>query len=272
MIAVVTDSTADLPAERAQRLGIHVVPLIVAIDGVAYDDGAELPAEAFYAKLKQARDIPSTSQPPIGRFKALYEGLEADEIVSIHISGGLSGTLGSARAAAEQVPGKGIRVLDSRVVSLGLGYLAEMAAEASAAGASLDDVCRLVEENAAKTGFYAILETLHHAQRSGRISFAQAMLGSMLQIKPIITLRGGVVQAVDRPRTTRRAVDRVLELTLRDGPFARLAVAHADNAPLANELAQRLAPAAENIEVVATGAVVGTHCGAGAVATCWIRK
>jgi fatty acid kinase fatty acid binding subunit len=272
VIAVVTDSTADLPAERAQRLSIHVVPLIVDIDGVAYDDGADLPAQAFYAKLKEARDIPSTSQPPIGRFKALYESLEADDIVSIHISAGLSGTVGSARAAAEQTPGKRIRVLDSRAVSLGLGYLAEMAAEAAAAGASLDDVCRLVEENAAKTGFYAVLDTLQHAQRSGRISFAQALLGSMLQIKPIITLRAGVVQPVDRPRTMRRALDRMLELTLRDGPFARLAVPHADNASLASELAARLAPAAERIDVVATGAVVGTHCGPGAVATCWVRK
>lgn len=273
MIAVVTDSTADLPPDRAQRLGIYVVPLIVDVDGVAYEDGTELPPPAFYQKLAEARSIPSTSQPPIERFKTTYESIEAEHILSIHISGGLSGTANSARAAAKQVSSKRVRVVDSLAVSLALGYLAVMAAEAASTGASLDDVTRLVEDNIGKTGFYAALDTLQHAQRSGRIGFAQALIGSMLQIKPIITLRNGVVQPVDRPRTMRRAVDRIVELTLRDGPFARLAVPHADNEPLARELAERLSPAAsDGIDVVTTGAVVGSHCGPGAVATCYIRK
>jgi len=114
VIAVVTDSTADLPPERAQQLGIHIAPLTVRIDDVWYDDGNELAPAAFYQKLRAARSIPTTSQPSIGRFKELYESLEADEIISIHISGGLSGTLNSARAAADLLPGKRIRVIDSR--------------------------------------------------------------------------------------------------------------------------------------------------------------
>ncbi|HEY8694306.1 MAG TPA: DegV family protein [Chloroflexota bacterium] len=273
MIAVVTDSTADLPPERAQQLGIHIAPLTVRIDDVSYDDGNELPPAAFYQKLRAARSIPTTSQPSIGRFKELYESLEADEIISIHISGGLSGTLNSARAAADLLPGKRIRVIDSRAVSLALGYLAQMAAEAAGTGASQDAVCELLAASIAKTGFYAVLETLQHAQRSGRISFAQALLGSMLQIKPIITLRDGTVQQADRPRTMRKALDRMVALTARDAPFTYLAVPHADNEALARELAERLAPVSPgNIDVVATGAVVGTHCGPGAAATCYIRK
>jgi DegV family protein with EDD domain len=273
VIAIVTDSTADLTAERAQGMGIQVAPLTVCIDDVSYDDGSELPAAAFYQKLRQARTIPTTSQPAPGRFIELYQRIEADEIVSVHLSGALSGTLNSARAAAEQVPGKRIRVIDSRSVSLALGYLAVIAATAAADGASLDAVCQLVEANIGKTGFYAALDTLQHAQRSGRIGFAQALLGSMLQIKPIITLRDGAVQQFDRPRTMRKALDRIVDMTGRDGPLAYLAVAHADNEPLATELAERLAAVSPGeIEVVATGAVVGTHCGPGAVATCYIRK
>lgn len=273
MIAVVTDSTADLPPERARQLRIHVAPLSVCIDGISYDDGSELPPAEFYQKLREARDIPTTSQPAIGRFQALYESIEAEEIVSIHISGGLSGTLNSARAAAEQAPGKRIHVIDSRSVSLALGYLVQIAAQAAAGGATSIEVSELVEAHIGKAGFYAVLDTLQHAQRSGRISFAQALLGSMLQIKPIITVREGIVQQVDRPRTMRKALDRMVELTKRDAPFAYLAVPHADNEPLAREMAERLKPVSPgNIDIVTTGVVVGTHCGPGAVATCYIRK
>ncbi|HLG69194.1 MAG TPA: DegV family protein [Chloroflexota bacterium] len=272
MVAIVTDSTADLPPARAESLGIHVVPLIVTIDGVSYDDGSELPPKAYYEKLARARAIPSTSQPSPARFKELYERLEADEILSIHISGGLSGTINSAKAAAAEVPGKRIRVVDSRAVSLGLGFLAQMAATAARGGAGVDDLAELVEASVSKTGFYAVLDTLQHAQRSGRISFAQALLGSMLQIKPIITLRNGVVESLDRPRTMRRAIERVVELTTADAPLQHLAVLHANNETVAGELATRLAEAAPGgAEIVCTGAVIGTHCGPGAVAACYVR-
>ncbi len=273
VLAIVTDSTADLPPERAQALGITVVPLIVQIDGASYEDGTELPPAAYYEKLALAKAIPTTSQPSVGRFKATYEGLEADDILSVHISASLSGTVNSATAAAAQLPGKRIRVVDSRTVSLALGFLVQMAAEAARAGASLDETARVVEENGARTGFYAVLDTLQHAQRSGRISFAQALLGSMLQIKPIITIRDGVVAQVGRPRTMRRAAADLVELTTSDAPLRHLAVMHADNELLAANLAERLQPLAPGrIDVVETGAVIGTHCGPGAIATCYVKS
>jgi len=164
-------------------------------------------------------------------------------------------------------------VIDSQTVSLSLGFLAQMGAEAAGSGATLDEICELLESRRSATGFYAVLETLQHAQRSGRIGFAQALLGSMLQIKPILTVRDGAVQPVDRPRTMRKALERLAELTERDAPLAYLGVAHANNEPLARELADRLAAVSPGrIDVVTTGAVVGTHCGPGAVASCYIRK
>lgn len=272
MVAIVTDSTADLSPERAEALGIVVVPLTVQIDGTSYEDGSELPPSEYYRKLAATKNIPTTSQPSVGRFKAAYESLQTNDVLSIHISSALSGTVNSATMAAGQVPGKRIRVVDSRTVSMALGFVAALAADAARQGAPLGELVALVEARVRQAGFYAVLDTLQHAQRSGRISFAQALLGSMLQIKPILTLRDGAVQPVDRPRTMRRAIDRVVELTLRDAPLTHLAVLHADNEPLACDLRARLAGAASgSIDVVTTGAVIGTHCGPGAVATCYLK-
>ncbi|MBV8084955.1 MAG: DegV family protein [Chloroflexi bacterium] len=272
-VAVVTDSTADIPPPRAVELGIHVVPLVVRIDETSYEDGTELPATMFYEKLKEAKSVPSTSQPSVGAFQATYEAIAADEIVSIHISSKLSGTLNSARTAAAEVNGKRIEVVDSAQVSLSLGYVAIAAAEAAQAGATFDEVCALAQREVQQAGFYAVLDTLNHARRSGRIGFAQALLGSMLQVKPILALRAGEVRPVDRPRTMRKALERLAELTRRDAPFAYLAVPHADNEPMAQELAALLADVSPGtIDVVHTGATVGSHCGPGAVAACYLRK
>ncbi|MBV9120082.1 MAG: DegV family protein [Chloroflexi bacterium] len=272
-VAIVTDSTSDLPPERAAELGIHVMPLTVRIDDAEYEDGTELTPAAFYEKLRTARAIPTTSQPAVGRFQALYESIDAEAIVSIHISGKLSGTVNSARAAATQVRDKRIEVVDSENVSLSMGYLAQAAAEAALSGASVEKVLEMVARQRGASGFYALLDTLEHARRSGRISFAQALLGSMLQIKPIVTIRGGVVEPSDRPRTMRKGMERLAELTRQEAPFAYLAVPHANNEPLARDLAERLADVFPgDIDVLPTGATVGSHCGPGAVATCYVKK
>lgn len=271
-VAVVTDSTADLLPSQARELGINVIPLTVRIDGQDYADGAELTPAAFFEKLRTAKSLPTTSQPPVGRFREVYESIDADEIVSIHISGKLSGTVNSARAAAEQTPSKRIRVIDSEMVSLSLGYQAQAAAYAARAGKSLDEVAATVHELLPRASFYALLETLEHARRSGRIGFAQALMGSMLQVKPILTIRDGAVVPSERPRTMRKGLERLAELTLAEGPFTYLAVLHANNATPARELADRLSSNAPgSVDVVCTGAVIGTHCGPGAVATCFIR-
>ncbi len=273
MVAIVTDSTADLSPENAARLGVRIVPLVVSIDGQTYEDGVDLAPADFYRKLSQARAVPSTSQPALGRFKQAYEGLDADEIVSIHLSSTLSGTLNAAAAAAQEMAGKRITVLDSRTLSLSLGYLVELAAEAAAAGESVEGITALVESAIPRTGFVGVLDSLQHAQRSGRLSSAQALLASVLRIKPIIALRDGQVQAIDKPRTMRKAVDRLVELVSAEAPLAFVAIPHAANEGLAQDLAKGLASLAPGpIQVVATGAVLGTHCGPGAAAVCFARR
>lgn len=272
-ITVVTDSTADLPAERCEELGIRVVPLTVRIDGEEYLDGTELPAARFYEKLAAAANIPTTSQPSVGEFQAVYEAIDTDSIVSIHISEKLSGTYNSALQAAGRVAGKQIVVFDSGTVSLALGYVVQAAAEAIRDGASFDHVCHQVPIDTLGTGFYAVLETLQHAQKSGRVNFAQALLAAMLQVKPILTLTDGAVVPVDRPRTMRKAVQRLVELTSLDAPFRYLSVPHANNPEMAAEVASQLQAIHDGpIDIVATGAVVGTHCGPGAVATSYLKR
>ncbi len=272
-VAVVTDSTADLPAERIAALGIHVVPLEVRFGQASFLDGLDLPPQAFYDELVTSKDLPTTSQPSPGRFREIYEGIEAESIVSIHLSSKLSGTASSASLAAAQVPHKRIAVIDSGTVSLAMGYLAQAAAEAARDGALFDEVRDLVNAYASQTWFYAALETLHFAHRSGRITFAQTLLGSVLQVKPILTIREGQVQPVDRPRTMGKALNRLVDLTLGQGPFRYLAIPHANNLELARRLAARLTEQTScDVDVVMTGATIGTHCGPGAVATCGIRR
>ncbi|MHB8620782.1 MAG: DegV family protein [Chloroflexota bacterium] len=267
-----TDSTADLPPQRTRDLHITVIPLTVNIDGASFQDGIDLPPSAFYEKLVTAKTIPSTSQPSVGAFLAAYRAIDASDIISIHISGGLSGTINSAQAAAAQVPDKRIAIIDSRTVSLAMGYLAQVAAQAAENGATFEEVRSLMGRSAGRTGFFAILDTLGFARRSGRLGFAQALVGTMLQVKPIISMVDGLVQPVERPRTIARAVDKLVEITARQAPFASLAVPHANNEDLAREVADRLSGAhAGDIDIVTTGAVVGSHCGPGAVATCFLK-
>jgi DegV family protein with EDD domain len=193
--------------------------------------------------------------------------------VSIHISSSLSGTINSAMGAAAQVAHKRIRVVDSRTVSLAMGYLVQTAAEAAHAGAKLDEIAALIDANIPKAGFYAVLDSLQHAQRSGRLGSAQALLGSVLQIKPIIGIRDGTVQAIDRPRTMRKALDRVAELLAHEAPFLFLGVPHAANESMARELAERLSAISPGqVDVIMTGPVIGTHCGPGAVAVCYLKR
>jgi DegV family protein with EDD domain len=163
--------------------------------------------------------------------------------------------------------------VDSAQVSLSLGYVAIAAAEAAQGGATFQEVCSLVQRELQQTGFYAVLDTLAHARRSGRIGFAQALLGSVLQVKPILAIRGGEVQPVDRPRTMRKGLERLAELTRKDAPFSYLAVPHANNEAMAQELAALLADVSPGtIDVVPTGATVGSHCGPGAVAACYVKQ
>jgi len=268
-VAIVTDSTADLLPELVARHAITVVPLTVNLDGHSYLDGVDITAAEFYEKLQRSTSHPTTSQPSPGQFKEAYERLleDHDEVVSIHISPKLSGTMGSAQQAARMIGHDRVHVVDSQFASMPLAALVLVAATRSAQGAGagevIDDVTRVRE---ATRCFFAV-STLEFLRRGGRIGAASALLGSVLQIKPILAIEDGQVVPLERVRTHERALHRLVELVQavnRKGSLC-LVIGHAAAEPAAQTLAERLAGIAESLVIQPLGPVVGAHAGPGTV-------
>jgi DegV family protein with EDD domain len=267
--AVVTDSTADLVPELTTRFGINVVPLTVNLDGQSYLDGVEITSAEFYEKLRESRSHPTTSQPSPGQFKEAYERLleNHEEVVSLHLSGKLSGTLDSARQAAELVGRDRVKVVDSEFVSMPLAGLALVAAQCAERGGGaaeiVEDVNRVRE---AMRCFFAV-STLEFLRRGGRIGSASALLGSVLQIKPILSIEGGEVAPMERVRTQERALGRLVELgrAVAGAKGLCVVIGHAAAEGQALALAERLDDLAETLIVQPLGPVVGAHAGPGTV-------
>ena len=213
-VAVVTDSTHYLPRELVSSRGIHVVSLYVNQGGVITKESDMPDFDAFYDGLRTSADLPTTSQPSIGDFLEVYEPLVAagHDIVSIHISGGLSGTVESARQAAAELGGqRRIEVVDSQSTCGGLGVVVLAAQAAADGGADVEQVAQRAHEAIAATEVWFSLDTLEFVQRGGRIGRAQAWIGSALSIKPILSFADGTLQPVERVRTSRRALERMLD-------------------------------------------------------------
>ena len=275
-VTVVADSTLDIPAAIAAGLGIVVVPLDVHIGDETFLDGVEISSDEFLARLAASPALPRTSQPPPARFEDAFRAVIAagNDVLCVTVSAELSGTGNSARlAAAAFDPGR-VRVFDSRSVSIGGGFVAIAAARAARAGASLAEVAGLAESMPVRTSLYAALDTLEYLQKGGRIGRASALLGSLLSIKPIVQVRDGQVQPVERVRTWRRALDRLGMLAEEQAPFEAVAVMHTANRPDAERLAERLAPLAPGGEIVfgELGPVVATYAGPGLVGFVTVTK
>lgn len=263
---IVTDSTADFPPGLIEGLPITVVPLIVEIEGHSYRDRVDLSPDEFLTKLRQGL-LPRTSQPSAGAFQQVYQQLldQGYEIVSIHIAATLSGTLNSARVAAQALDSDRIHLCDSGSVSMGLGWLVIEAAELAASGHPAAAILQHLERRRRDIRLFAILDTLEYLQRGGRIGRAAAFLGSALQIKPIVTVREGSVEPVERVRTFRRGVERLLDLAQEHAPFDRLAVLHLGAEGPAGELRDRLQALQPGLQIPFSeiGTVVGTYVGPG---------
>jgi DegV family protein with EDD domain len=276
-VKIVTDSTADLPAELARRWDITVIPATVQFGQESYRDGVDLKADEFFDKLKASAELPTTSQPSVNEFLNAYRGLmeKGDEIVSIHISENVSGTLGSARQAKELVRGEGyIEIIDSRHWSAAMALIVLEAAEAAKAGHGFDRVVATTRDAIARAGLVAIADTLEYASRGGRIGKAQYFLASILQIKPILEIREGELHPVERKRTRRRALQRLVELMDDRGPMDRVAIGHAASPEDAALLAQQLKPLVFHHDILTCtiGPVIGTHTGPGAIGIGFLRR
>jgi DegV family protein with EDD domain len=268
-VAIVTDSTADLPGDLAARRSISVVPLTLHFDGQSMLDGVDITPSEFYRRLPGATVHPTTSQPSPGRFAEKYVQLLADhsEVVSIHISEKLSGTYASARQASEMTDHKRVRVIDSHVVSMSLGLVtlaASVLAEQGMDAASIESRIVAMRDNVET---YFSVATLEFLRRGGRIGRAGALMGSVLQVKPVLCIRDGQVTPLERVRTFERALSRIVELTraVDRGDGVCVIVGHADAEADAERVARELEPVAETLMIQPLGPVVGAHAGPGVV-------
>lgn len=267
-IGIVTDSTCDLPEETAAQLGIRIVPIYINFDGESYLDGIDLSREAFYVRLPDLDPPPTTAVPGPQMFLRAYDELAAagaTEILSIHISRELSAIVDTAQLAARDasVP---VTTMDSGSLTLGLGFLAQAAAEAAAQGQTMDEILALLEGQRQRTHVFAVLDTLEYLRRSGRVSRVMATLGSWLRIKPLLKMNNGTATA-EKIRTATGAVERLLALLEARLPLERVALVHTHAIEKAQELrrqAQHLLPSGDVLSVDITP-VFGTHLGPGAV-------
>ena len=272
-VAIVTDSTAYLPASVVDAHGIHVVPLHVVIAGTEYSEGVDVSTTEVAAALRAFRPV-STSRPSPQAFLDAYEKAAADgatAVVSIHISSDMSSTVESAHLAARHSPVP-VTVVDSRSLGMAMGFGVVSAAELAAEGATPEEVAdrALWRCEASTVVFY--VDTLEHLRRGGRIGLASAFLGSALAIKPILGLSDGHIRGVEKVRTSGRALARLEELALAAGDAPQgvdVAVHHLDSQSRAEDLAARLRErmvGAHEVLTVELGAVVGAHVGPGTLA------
>jgi DegV family protein with EDD domain len=268
-VAVVTDSTSDIPTALAAALNIQVIACNVHFDSEVFREGVDLSADQFYRKLHEAPRLPKTSQPSVGAFLELYRALvpSCSGIVSIHLAAKLSGTLQSATLAAAEIHDVPIATLDSGSVTMGLGWLAILAARAAQTPASFDDISGVVRSGIPRVRVLAVLERLDNVVKGGRIGKAAALLGTMLNVKPILQIKDGEVLALERVRTWQKAKARLVELTNALGPLEDLAVLHAHSPQDGEQLAAQLGAffPLSKIVVAEAGAVLGAHAGQGAL-------
>jgi DegV family protein with EDD domain len=268
---VVTDSTSDVPPDWRERFGIAVVPLTVQFGGESFQDGVDLTNEEFFDRLRRADHLPTTAAPSPGAFADVYRGLsgQCEGVISIHISSTLSATAEAARLGAQSVDGFPVHVVDSRSLTMCVAFLCRVAAEAP----SLEEALERVRERVPRQRVLALLDTLRYVEMGGRVNRAQAMVGSMLDLKPILAMADGEIKPADRVRTRARAVPRLLELLRRDLPVESLAVMHAQAAEEAERLREQLARELPDLEVETgqTGAVLGTHVGPGSLGLTYLR-
>ena len=276
-VHIVTDSTADIPAEIAEKLGIAVVPMTVFFGEEAFLDGVELDNAGFYRKLQSSKDLPRTSQPAPARFQEAYTRLideGASGILSIHISSKLSGTYQSACTARDSLPESTrhipIEVIDSKSISVGMSRAIMQAAQEARQGGDLDTIKAHALDQLARTHILAVLDTLEYVKRGGRIGGARALLGNMLSVKPIVGLKDGEVVPVEQPRTRSKAYARIAQLLTEQGHIEHVSIAEASE-----DVGQQLAAAVKttysgDLPVYKLGAVLGTHTGPGTAAIAYV--
>jgi len=270
-IRIVTDSTADLDRETLRRYGIHVIPLHIHVNGRSYLDGVDLSPDELLHMMKEADELPKTSQPSFAAFSQIYEKLtkEGYEVLSIHLSGKLSGIIQTARMAAEAFRGK-VKVIDSFFISKALSFQVVEAAKLAMERLPMERIIRRMEDIRQKTKLYVVVDTLENLVKGGRIGKGKALLGSLLNIKPIASLEDGVYTQVTNARSHRQAVRHLMETFIREtmGKTVKgIGIVHAEGLELAKSLKEKILERFAHLEIPVekTTPVISIHTGPGAI-------
>ncbi|MGE7660298.1 DegV family protein [Peribacillus sp. NPDC097197] len=276
--AVVTDSTAYIPKEMRERLHIHMMPLNVIFSNEAYREEVDITADEFYEEVKKQEKLPTTSQPPIGLFVEKFEELKQnyDDVISIHLSSGISGTYQGAIAAGDMVEGIRVHAFDSEISCMVQGLYVLEAAQMALDDKSADEIMARLWEMKQSVRAYFMADDLSHLQRGGRLSSAQALIGSLLQVKPLLHFVDKVIVPFEKIRTRKKAMKRIADLLGEDAasglPY-RAVIIHAKREEEATEWKTELEARFPNVEFSLGyfGPVIGTHLGEGAMGMGWYK-
>ncbi len=269
-VRVVTDSTCDLPQELAREWDVTVVPLHVNFGEQSFRDGVDLDSEEFFRRLPEAKEMPKSSQPSVGEFQRVYEELAetTDQILSIHLSSGFSGTVESARQAARALGDRcTVEVIDSTTVSMAMGLAVLAAARAARDGAELDACAEAARSTLRRLRLAITVDTLEYLRRGGRIGRAASFFGGILRIKPILTVRDGEAFPLGRVRTRRKALEEIVKISLEGGAIVEAAVLHATTPEDARFLSEEVSRRFPDVTVHQGrfGPVLGVHGGPGII-------
>lgn len=275
-VRIVTDSSTDLPKALIESLRITVVPIIVNFGAERLRDGVDIDHETFYRRLDSSDVFPSTSLATPPQFAEAYDGIDRDsDIVAIHTAAELSGTINSARQAARDRIPRRIEVIDGRSTSMALGHVVLRAARLAATGASTEAVVEEARRQIDRAAVWFTVDTLEYLARGGRIGRAKRLLGTLLRIKPLLTVKNGAVEPVAQLRTRAQATDALARLAEERRPLAALSVAYSTDKEAAESLADRLADSVsfprEDILITRLGPAIGTHVGPGCLSVALLQ-
>lgn len=270
-IHIVTDSTCDLTKEEILKNNIHVVPLTIQIDGQTYVDGVDIEPITFLEKMKGSKELPKSSQPSPGKFKELFDelGKSGDQIISIHMTGGMSGTVESARQAAA-MSNSDVTVVDSRYIAIALAFQLREAIRLRNEGATVEQIIARLDEVRANTSLYVIVDTLENMIKGGRIGKGKGMIGSLLNIKPIASLEGGAYNPVAKVRSHKQVVKYLFQQFQKEtaGKTVKaVGISHADGMTTMGGPLRDLIQGSgfQDVEIAFTSPIISTHTGPGAI-------
>lgn len=276
--AIVTDSTAYLPASLMEELDIRMIPLTVTLGGTVFDEEIDISATGFYDKVRGDGPLPKTSQPPIGKFVELFESFKGtyDAVISIHLSSGISGTYAGAGQAGEMVEGIDIYTFDSEISCYMQGFYVLRAAELAQEGASPEAIMSELNEMKQTMRAYFMVDDLTHLQRGGRLSAAQALIGGLLQVKPLLHFQEKVIVPFEKIRTRKKAMKRIADILAEDAAIMPLeaAIIHANRPQDAEVWLAELSKELPNVEFTIShfGPVIGTHLGEASMGLGWVKR